>query len=272
MLNLPSFSVLMSVYYKEQPIYLDQAFESIWDLQSLKPNEIVLVIDGHIGEELLVIVKKWKSKLGNILVIRALSANIGLAGALNRGLLDCSYDYVARMDTDDISTSQRFMEQLKFLQKNPHIDVCSGVVEEWSQDFSRKLSNRVLPVYHDNIKLFAKYRSPISHPAVVYKKKSVLESGGYPIVYPEDYPLWLNMLVNGYNFANLPYTLVKMRVANALIDRRGGDFLRGEIKIFRHSHAIGFITSAEMLFAILSRVVVRLSPVTVKKLLYKILR
>ena len=52
------FSILCSLYHKENPEYLDSCFESIWCNQNLKPNEIVLVLDGPIGVELLEIVKK----------------------------------------------------------------------------------------------------------------------------------------------------------------------------------------------------------------------
>ena len=63
------FSVLLSLYAKETPFYLKQCLESIWDQQTLKPTEIVLVLDGPIGEGLTKSVERWQQKLGNILKI-----------------------------------------------------------------------------------------------------------------------------------------------------------------------------------------------------------
>ena len=73
---------------------------------------------------------------------------------------------------------------------NPNIDVLSGLIEECTEDLCSVLSVRVLPVENQQILAFLKYRNPVSHPAVIYKKSAVLSVGGYPNIYPEDYPLW----------------------------------------------------------------------------------
>ena len=57
------FSVLMSLYIKEKPEYFNLAMKSIWDDQSLKPNEIVLVEDGKLTDSLYKEVDLWKEKL-----------------------------------------------------------------------------------------------------------------------------------------------------------------------------------------------------------------
>lgn len=70
-------SVLMSIYYKERPEYFDQAMKSIWDNQSMKPDQIVLVEDGPLTPELYDMIKNWKQKLGEILDIVSLEKNLG---------------------------------------------------------------------------------------------------------------------------------------------------------------------------------------------------
>ena len=62
-------SVLMSVYKSEKPAYLDRSLQSVWDDQTLKPNEIILVQDGPVGEELEAVINKWKEKLAGTLVL-----------------------------------------------------------------------------------------------------------------------------------------------------------------------------------------------------------
>ena len=84
------FSVLLSLYIKESPKYLDECFDSIWINQKLKPDEIILVIDGPITKELQKIVNKWEILISDKLVIVNLCENIGLGKALNKGLEHCS--------------------------------------------------------------------------------------------------------------------------------------------------------------------------------------
>lgn len=266
------FSVLLSVYSKEKASYLDQALSSIWDGQSMTPGQVVLVKDGPLNEELDQVISLWKIRLGEVLNIVALPQNVGLASALNEGLKICSFEYVARMDTDDIADPDRFSKQYSFMASNPNIAVCSGKIEEWDQSFSKKISERSLPLKHKEILVFSKKRSPISHPAVMYKKSAVVEAGGYPSIYPEDYPLWGKMLSMGYEFANLPDVLLKMRVGNALVERRGKDFFMGEIKVFKYLYSVGLIGRPRLFLNIAQRGFVRLSPTWLKKILYMYFR
>jgi glycosyltransferase involved in cell wall biosynthesis len=112
------FSVLLSLYDKEKPEYLDQSLSSIWDDQTLKPNQIVLVKDGPLTPELDTLVLEWQEKLGGILTVVALPKNIGLGAALNEGLKYCKHGLVARMDADDISMPDRFEKQIAFFENN----------------------------------------------------------------------------------------------------------------------------------------------------------
>ena len=89
--------VLMSVYYKEKPKYLQQALESIWDKQTLKPDEIILVEDGKLTPELYQTIEKWEKKLNGKLKRIPLRENQGLAKALNTGIKHCSGEYIARI-------------------------------------------------------------------------------------------------------------------------------------------------------------------------------
>ena len=93
------FSVLLSLYIKEQPSYLKQSLDSLFS-QSLLPSEIVLVKDGPLTVELDTIVSDYERRYP-ILKVIALAQNQGLGKALNEGLKYCSYELVARMDTDD---------------------------------------------------------------------------------------------------------------------------------------------------------------------------
>jgi len=264
-----SFSVLMSVYAKENPDYLKECLQSLVE-QTLQPSQVVLVEDGPISDTLANIIHSFKDLLNIESVL--LEKNIGLGPALNKGLESCYFDLVARMDTDDIAVSDRFQKQVKVMEQYPDISVSSGVVEEWNEDMTKMLHMRHLPLDHESIFKFAKLRCPVSHPAVIYRKSAIQRVGGYPDIYPEDYPLWSNLLQNGFKFKNIPDVLIKMRVGEALVSRRGLDFLKGEIEIFKFQKQIGFINSYELFRNISQRLVLRLSPTLIKRLLYKFAR
>ncbi|WP_023271029.1 glycosyltransferase [Acinetobacter gyllenbergii] len=224
------FSILLSLYHKENSAYLEQCFESIWINQSLKPTEIVLVLDGPIGGELTACVQTWQSKIGDALKIIALPQNVGLGKALNEGLKHCSYDWVFRMDTDDICTADRFKKQAAFIQQQPDVVLFSGQVMEFDQDISDANVLKAVPVTYEEIKEFAKKRCPFNHMTVAYKREVILALGGYQHhLFMEDYNLWLRVIGNNHKVANLPDVLLYARVGNGMHARRKGlEYIKSE--------------------------------------------
>ena len=213
------FSVLMSVYYREQSKYLDCALKSIWDDQILKPDQIVLVQDGCLGEDLIKVISNWKLKLKHKLTIISLKNNVGLGGALNIGLKSCKYELIARMDSDDISTPNRFKEQVDFFLKNKDIDVLGGYIEE----FEGQEGLIKYPLKNDSMLKYFGKRNPIAHVTVMYKASFFKSAGFYPTntLLNEDTILWLNGFKSNCKFENLPLTLVKVRVNEGYKSRRG---------------------------------------------------
>ena len=224
------FSILISIYYKENPFFFYECMESIWDNQNLKPNEIVLVLDGPIGGELTACVKNWQSKIGGTLKIIALPQNVGLGQALNEGLKHCSYDWVFRMDTDDICTADRFEKQVAFIQQHPDVVLFSGQVLEFDLDISDANVLKAVPLTYEEIKEFAKKRCPFNHMAVAYKREVILALGGYQHhLFMEDYNLWLRVIGAGYTVSNLPDVILYARVGNGMHARRKGyEYIKSE--------------------------------------------
>lgn len=263
-----ALSVLMSVYFKEKPEYLESSLQSLVE-QTFKAEEVVLVEDGLISSELKAVIERFRDSLNIVSV--CLDKNIGLAGALNVGLKYCSNDLVVRMDTDDISVPNRFERQATFMQMNSDVAASSGFIDEFN-DSGEVLSQRALPLDHEALVNFAKKRSPLSHPAVIFRKQAVLSVGGYPELYPEDYLLWVKLVQAGYNISNMPNVLVKMRTGKDFITRRGWRFLMGELRIYRYMHQTGFIKFFEFVTIVLLKSVLRLSPGFIKIFLYKVAR
>ena len=114
---MTNFSVLISVYFKENSSFFEKALSSIWDDQTLQPTEIVVVKDGELTPELDSVLIDY-SKKAPVKVV-ALSTNVGLGKALAIGLDACSYELVARMDSDDVAVATRFEKQISYLIENP---------------------------------------------------------------------------------------------------------------------------------------------------------
>lgn len=269
-----SFSVLISVYIKESPQNLDNSLFSIWDSQSVKPNQIVLVCDGPLTTSLYLIIDLWKQKLNNKFLVIQLDQNSGLAIALNEGLKYCKYDYVARMDSDDISSPDRFNIQFTYLSKNPNTTLIGSNVLEFKNDIKNIIYKKYVPYNYNEISNFIKYRNPINHMTVVFKKSHIIKVGGYSSINGyEDYLLWVNLFVNGFILENLKENLVFARIDNGFITRRKGfKFFKNEIKLQFIFYKLGLFNIHVLFFNLFFRSVSRLLPTCILNILYNKLR
>lgn len=267
---MKDFSCLISVYSKEKDTYLNQSLQSIRE-QTLRPSEVVLVEDGPLGDDLHKVINQFSDLR---LKIIKLKTNQGLGIALREGVLNCSYDIVARMDTDDIAEPRRFEKQIEFLEKNPQIDVLGSWILESDDDFENVCSMRILPVIPEDILKFAKVRNPLNHMTVVFRKSSVLAAGNYqPFPMFEDYYLWVRMLGNGCLIANLPEYLVKARIGpKTLLRRRGLSYALTEIKLQSEFFKLGFINFFTFAKNVCVKFPMRVMPLPLFKCVYFLLR
>lgn len=266
-------SVLLSVYKKESPVFLNQALLSIYDEQLLKPNQIVLVKDGPLTSELDEVISAWQVKLGDIFAVVALPQNIGLGAALNEGLKHCQYELVARMDTDDVALPERFAKQVEFMNSNSDVVAASAILEEWDEGFQYKQGIRLLPTDSAALANFAKRRSPLSHPLAIFRKSVVLEAGGYPpLRKAQDYALWSLLLSKGYKLANLPDVLLKMRTGNEMLGRRGWDYFKQEYQLLKYQRKIGFLSGPSFIVNVVLKGGLRLAPGFAKRWAYRFAR
>lgn len=269
--NSTPFSVLLSVYHRENPNFMDDSLNSIFQ-QTIMPNEVILVQDGPLNNELYGIIEKYLQKYPTIFKTIPLPTNQGLGNALNVGLQYCSYDLVARMDTDDICLPNRFEQQLQFMQQHPEIDVVGG----WTLEFINSLENiiaiRQVPYGEKQIKQYFKRRNPLNHPTVMFRKNAVLQAGGYlDLDRYEDYYLWVRMLKNGANFDNIPQPLIYFRTSEDTFVRRGGiKYLKSEITLFNYMYHNQLISLSYWIYDIGIRIIIRVMPNQFRKYLYKI--
>jgi len=266
------FSVLMSVYNKEKPEFLRRSLDSIFN-QTLLPSEVVLVKDGPLTSELDAVISGFEIKHPELKVI-PLEKNMGLGKALNKGMTACTYDYIARMDSDDICFPERFQKQISYIAMHPEIDVLGC----WTQEFKTNadgemelLSLKKFPQNAWDNFTYCTKRCPVEHPAVILKKSAVLSVGGYqhcPLF--EDYHLWARMFVNGAIFCNLQEPLLYFQTSDAAMKRRGGwKYAVNEFCALKEFQKIGFLNRFQLFFAVVTRFPVRILPNVLRKMFYK---
>lgn len=216
------FSVLMSVYKKENPLYLKECLDSLTE-QTIQPNEIVLIEDGPLTADLYKILNDFESQHLKLVSRKSLKENVGLGKALAIGIEYCQYPLIARMDTDDIAVNTRFEKQLREFMENPELGIVGSDINEFEDRISNIVTKRVVPHSHEDIMETARRRNPFNHMTVVYKKEEVLKAGNYMVLNGfEDYYLWVRMLKNGSIAKNLPEVLVNARAGKEMFMRRGG--------------------------------------------------
>ena len=265
---MKDFSLLLSVYKGEKAAFFIEAFDSIYN-QTYKPTEIILVEDGPLTPDLYSAIEKTCNRFNNIIRV-PLEKNQGLGVALNIGIKHCQYEYVARMDTDDICLPQRFETQMKYLEEHPDIDVLSAFIEEFDSSPDNVVAIRKLPENHQDIYKFGKIRNPINHPVVIFRKQAVIDAGGYqPFKLFEDYYLWARMLKKGSKFHNMQQSLLRFRRSPEMIRRRGGlNYAKSEISLQKSLFKIGYISAFRMIKNICIRFIVRIFPNKIRDWFY----
>lgn len=264
------FSVLMSLYSRENPEYLRQCLQSLV-VQTRPADQIVLVYDGDVGEELEAVVAEFTQLPLHIV---RLPENVGLGHALNAGLAQCDYDWVFRMDSDDVCVPERFAKQCELIQKNPEIKLFGGQIAEYDTELKQQTGLRQVPLNDADIRQFVQKRNPFNHMTIAYRKSIVEAVGAYQHhLYMEDYNLWLRILANGVQTANLPEVLVKARTGeNMLARRRGIDYIRSEWQLFQLKHRLHLQKPLSAGYLFIIRSLTRLLPVSWLQHIYQSLR
>lgn len=270
------YSVLMSVYKNDDPLFLKSALRSIYDDQTMKPDEIVIVFDGPLNEKLYEVLDDFKSNKEEVVKYYPQEINRGLGEALRIGSEHCTGDYILRMDSDDISDSHRFEKQIQYIENHPEIDVVGTDIAEFNQSPAEPDKRvRSCPENHDDIVRMGKRRNPMNHVSVCMKKSALMKCGGYQtLLLLEDYYLWVHMIGAGCKLANIHESLVYVRVGNGFNSKRGSkERITGWKVLQDYMLSIGMINRKEAMINMLYINVFVKTPSWLKKILYsKVLR
>lgn len=259
------YSVLMSLYKKENPEYLRLAIDSMLN-QTVAPDEIVLVEDGPLTDELYAVLDEYPMlhRVKN-------ETNLGLGLALNVGLRECRNELVARMDTDDCSKPDRCEKQLQRFLEKPYLAIVGSHIDEFIGDTSNVISQRIVPTTSEEIYKFAKKRSAFNHPAVMYSKTAVLENNGYAdLKRNQDVDLFGRMLFYGYKAENIDEALLWFRSSDELAKRRKSwQNTWSYIATIRKFWKMGYSSFADYAIVGIAQTGMYLMPIKLQNYIYK---
>jgi glycosyltransferase involved in cell wall biosynthesis len=267
---MENFSVLMSIYIKEKPEYARACFESLLS-QSVPASEWLIVEDGPLTQELYDLLDEYEKKHPGLIKRVPLKENQGLGAALRAGIPECSFDLIARMDTDDIARKDRFEKQLSAFSNDPDLSICGSQIDEFETTPDQIVSKRSVPLTHEEIAKYQKRRDGFNHMTVMYKKQAVLQAGNYePCPLMEDTYLWVRMIQSGARCMNLPESLVYARIGHAMYERRGGWSYFKKYKEGRKMvRKTGFIGAWDYFVTVFIQFVVALIPGKLRGFIFK---
>lgn len=262
-------SVVMSVYKKDNPDQFSSAVLSLLN-QTYLPEEIIIVVDGEVESEINNCIDYY-SKSSIVKIIR-LNENKGLANALNVGIKNANYPLIARMDADDICFNDRFEKQIKTLNECD-LDIVGGQIIEFGKDIDDIISRRIVPCEHAEMIKLLKFRSPFSHPTILFKKEVFDVLNGYDSsIFPEDYDFFVRAYLKKFRFGNVPDEVLWFRLgenrSDAIKRRWGSTYAKNEFKLYRKFLNIHFFNYYEFFKVVLLKIPIRLLPFFMFKFVY----
>lgn len=269
-MRMVSFSVVMSVYRADEPSYFIEAVDSVLN-QTVPPSELIIAVDGPVGSNLEFALGEIKDQ--SIVRILRLETNQGRGASRHASILAAHHEFVAVMDADDISLPDRFERQLEQLATSG-VDVVGGFIEEFDEMPGDSQRIRAVPLSHNDILRFGRWRQPMNHVTIMFRRSAYMRVGGYHTLRcVEDYDLFHRMFVAGITFVNIPEVLVCVRCGPSLFTRRRGlAYLCQELGLMRRMRSSGYLSSWQWMANSCLRIVIRLSPSGVVGLFYRLLR
>ena len=268
-------SVIMSIYKNDITKYVELAVESVLS-QTYKDFDFYIQYDGQVSPEVDVYLSRLRD---DRVIIHRRAENKGLAYSLNELLaivIPQGYEYIARMDADDICLPDRFEKQLEYLETHHDIDCLGGAINEIDENGDDRNKIIYYPSHPDKARLFFSKRNPVAHPTVMMRRSMFDKAGCYypmDFVRNEDTMLWYKAYMGGAKIANLPDVLLNFRMTETMFTQRrnGKDFAKSQLemrKIINKDLKYGFKANVYAYAMYL----LMISPSWLLKLAYRVLR
>ena len=262
------YSVLMSVYKKDEPSFLTTAIESMLN-QSVPCEQFILIEDGPLPENLEKVIDEYAAKSPELFSVVKLSENMGLGKALDKGLEVCRNELVARMDADDISLPSRCEKLLELFEKNPKLGLAGTNIDEFYDDPQNIVSSRKVPCDYESIRKFMRRRSPFNHPSVMFRKSEVLRCGGYgKMKRKQDFDLFARMLNMDCYALNIDKSLLLFRSnRDNYKRRRSWEYCKSYIDVALVNYKRGYCSIVDLAYIVVGQLTLHFAPMSVMKFL-----
>jgi glycosyltransferase involved in cell wall biosynthesis len=208
-------SIILPVFNGQD--YLQECINSILE-QDFKEFELIIINDGSHDQSEQIILNISDSRIKYFVKI-----NTGLADSLNFGVSKSKFDYICRIDQDDIMRHDRLTKQLEFLRNNPNkIGVCSYALKINSQN--RVVGHLKPKVSNKWGKYQLIFQNDLIHSAMMLRRENLLVLGGYTVDMslqpPEDFELWSRYMQKYPNpFGLIPEFLTYYRINHNSMSR-----------------------------------------------------
>ena len=256
-------------YNKSNSEHLDLAIKSIVE-QTLQPKKIHLIQDGEVTAKIKKVINKYIYQFPNMFDLLKLPKR-GLPYALNQSIKLCKTKYYARMDSDDISTKNRFKVQLDCFNKNPEIEILGSWAIEFNNDHLLK-SNYISKMPNDiqKIKEYLHYRNPLVHSSVIFRANVFKKISMYNenFLTDQDHELWSRAIKRNVKISNIQSPLLYLRVEDRHKRRSKFSAIKRQI-IIRYSYNT---SSFKLNVLKLAAIILRLLPFKIVNWSYKNLR
>lgn len=221
-LNNKRIAVIMSLYKSDVKEFVQLAVESILN-QTYSSFDYYIQYDGPVQKE---VDDYLTSIMDERVRLYRRDVNKGLAYSLNELLgivMTQNYEFIARMDADDISLPERFEKQVAFMEAHPETECLGTWAIEINSD-GTEYYRKQMPVTHEECNKQFMIRDCMIHPTVMYRRSYIDKAGFYSLdtYFGEDTMMWANGFANGCKFANVPEYLFKFRLNDDFFNRRRG--------------------------------------------------
>jgi len=270
-------AVILPVYKKDKVEYMSKAIESII-LQTYKDSHVYIGVDGPVGDD----IEQYFEMINhpNKISIIRYKENRGLACVLNDLLDICfkeGYEYIARMDADDISEPSRFEKQIAYLDSHTEIDVVGGAIDEIDEKGNSRNKRIIYPKTPEDCREFFAKRNPHAHPAVLFRKSFFDKLNGkkYRPEYRQnqDTMLWYDGMMAGTKHANISDVVLRFRMTDTMFKKRrnGWAFAKKQFTDrLMINKGLGYGFGADVYgFAMFCMLI---SPAWIKKIAYRVFR
>ena len=259
-------SLLICSHIDTNFLDMKKTLESIFS-QKHVPNEIIILKNGPLSKYCLKTIEDIMKSRNNIKLI-TIKENLGLASALNTGLKSSTNQIIGRIDPGDIVINDRFFKQYELLKKNKEISICGSFANELFKSKKRILQKAI---NHNEIIKVLKFKNPIIHSSVVFRKNLIMDLGGYPLISRcQDYFLWIKCFEKDYKFFNIPEPLIEITLDKNMMSRRGFKYFMNELNIYNYMYKKKILTPYNYIFILIPRFILRIIPNLLKLKLYNL--